>query len=500
MSAAFVRGSVVTDSPELYLLGLSDLAVRQIAGRVFIYATSEYEGGLNSFELLADGSINPVQCLACSPESGTDTAVDLSVIETGAMALLLPSGRFSQSATTYRAGIDGTFVQLLVNGSNVAAYCNFATSDWSFNKAGTYVYASRWGEPGLQCFRIKADGSLLKIAAIADTGKSFLKDVTDIESCTFFGKKFLITASGNEPGVQSFLINGNGTLAYADRSAPTEKWGFSGAGVLETARIGTQAFAVLGAAGSDSLTVFSVSKTGQLTPVDHLLDTRDTRFGGIQALTKFDIAGRVFLLAGGADDGLTLLQLSPYGHLSVVDVIADDWDITLDNISSIKVANVFGTLTAFVGSQSESGFTTFALNLGDLGKVMLGTALNNALYGTVLDDDLYGNAGNDRLFGGDGDDRLVDGIGLDILTGGSGADTFTFVDDGKLDTVKDFETGIDKLDFSAFALIYHFTELSITAKSYGFDIRFGDDLMVIDTADSGLIEPFQFSQGDFVFG
>ncbi|PZQ48342.1 MAG: hypothetical protein DI556_14425 [Rhodovulum sulfidophilum] len=61
---------------------------------------------------------------------------------------------------------------------------------------------------------------------------------------------------------------------------------------------------------------------------------------------------------------------------------------------------------------------------------------------------LYGFAGDDDISGGGGDDILVGGAGRDELTGGAGADRFVFSaqDAGSVDTIYDFQRGVDTID------------------------------------------------------
>ncbi len=60
---------------------------------------------------------------------------------------------------------------------------------------------------------------------------------------------------------------------------------------------------------------------------------------------------------------------------------------------------------------------------------------------------LFGGHGRDLLVSGSGDDHLIGGRGADHLLGGAGRDTFVFNDvGGRVDTIEDFQTGIDKLD------------------------------------------------------
>ena len=289
-------------------------------------------------------------------------------------------------------------------------------------------------------------------------------------------------------------------MTLIDRSGPQEKWGFGALSVLEFVRLGGKGFLVAGSAGGGSLIVYSVDAAGKIAPVDQLLDTGQTRFDGIQALTGFTTAGRAFLLAGGADDGLTLLQLGAYGKLSVLAVLEDDWDTTLGNVSAIEVVRNGSAIKVIVGGSAEGGFSIFSLDLGQLGKVLKGTVSADILTGTEANDDLYGNDGNDQLNGSAGDDRIADGTGTDKLTGGPGADIFDFADDGRTDTILDFEPGIDRIDLSAFALLYDVSEVAITVRDYGYDIRVGDDLMVLRTAGGSPDAPYVFGPHDFIFG
>ena len=68
-------------------------------------------------------------------------------------------------------------------------------------------------------------------------------------------------------------------------------------------------------------------------------------------------------------------------------------------------------------------------------------------YGTVIEDGVTGS-GHDTLIGNDADNRLDGGIGQDTYTGGGGADTFVVSSAGFLETITDFESGVDRLDLS----------------------------------------------------
>lgn len=70
---------------------------------------------------------------------------------------------------------------------------------------------------------------------------------------------------------------------------------------------------------------------------------------------------------------------------------------------------------------------------------------DDTINGMGGNDVLLGLSGDDLLRGGDGDDLLDGGIGNDTLVGGAGRDTFVLGPRPGVDTIADFEVGIDKL-------------------------------------------------------
>lgn len=106
-----------------------------------------------------------------------------------------------------------------------------------------------------------------------------------------------------------------------------------------------------------------------------------------------------------------------------------------------------------------------SVNLGAFGVVVGGTGSTTALSDTLSsienfiggsgNDSITGSAAGNRLSGGGGNDTLTGGAGADVLSGGAGADRFDFnaigesgVGAAARDVITDFQSGVDKLDFS----------------------------------------------------
>ena len=82
---------------------------------------------------------------------------------------------------------------------------------------------------------------------------------------------------------------------------------------------------------------------------------------------------------------------------------------------------------------------------------LLGGSGRDSLWGDAGRDILNGGGGDDLLFGGAGSDSILGGGGDDIIFGGAGADQFRFSNllSQGLDSIKDYQSGIDKIIISA---------------------------------------------------
>lgn len=115
-----------------------------------------------------------------------------------------------------------------------------------------------------------------------------------------------------------------------------------------------------------------------------------------------------------------------------------------------------GTNIQFVPPYSQD--FTYQYTLTNV-ESLIGSAGGDVLKAGAAGATLAGLGGGDTLVGGAGNDLIIGGAGADILTGGGGADIFRFsavivegfggvVDSyaAAIDSIKDFQTGIDKLD------------------------------------------------------
>jgi Ca2+-binding RTX toxin-like protein len=234
--------------------------------------------------------------------------------------------------------------------------------------------------------------------------------------------------------------------------------------------------------GSGSISVYQLTAMGGLTRTDHVLDdTAQTRFAGITQLETISAGGRSYLVAAGNDQGISLLEMLPGGRLLHLASFADTAATALDSVSALALHAEGDVVQIFATSASDGRVSQFRYDPGDLGVTEIGSSSSERLTGGDDADILAGGGGNDTLSGGAGDDVLMDGAGEDQMTGGAGADIFVISADGVRDTIIDFDVTQDRIDLSAYEMLYDVSQLDIQTTSYGARLTWrGEELRVFD--------------------
>ncbi len=487
------------DSPERQLLGLSDMETVSISGRNYLLVAGAADAGLSSYEILNDGSLVASDDVLWSASSGTEAVSDLTVFTIGASTYLLPSGKADDNQTVYEIDADGSFAVANSYIDAASTYAKWELATVVEDGGSSYLYGSIWGQGGFFRFDLQAGGALTNPVLQNDAIDMFLGDVSAIETGVLHGKTFVFIASALDAGFHSFSIGTGGTLNLLDTVAALDV-GFSGITAMASVDVGTRAFVIVASAGTDTLLVMRVSEWGVMNLVERLVDTSDTRFAGVSALEVFEADGRYFLLAGGADDGITLFEVTYNGQLNVLATVADSVDITLQNVTDIEATVIDGTVNIFASSATDHGFTQFSMNIPNGSNIIRGGAVVDILTGTAENDTIFGHGRSDELRGMGGDDRLIDGRGNDLLWGGEGADVFEFIADGRKDYIMDYEIGVDKIDLRDADMLYYYEDIDFTPTADGATLTYGEEQVIITSMDATPLTMEMFTQDDFIFG
>jgi Ca2+-binding RTX toxin-like protein len=170
---------------------------------------------------------------------------------------------------------------------------------------------------------------------------------------------------------------------------------------------------------------------------------------GNAARNIFTLNGGLDTVTGGAGDDIFIIQ----GSQAVINDLGNGRDV-LNVISGSLNANITKTWVASADNfNNQTAILTtkgFAVNLsavvnGSNGFQLTNTGKATSLIGSKFDDTINGGIGNDRINGGQGNDLLNGGLGNDIFIFNSALN-----ESNNIDTIENFQVGIDKIHLSKF--------------------------------------------------
>ncbi len=448
----FGQSTHLTGLPEAFNAVTPQIAVTTLGGDISVSLYSGWEYGQSSFSfsvgdgLLFDGFADRTASFSALVVAGQQYSVLDHYLDH-----LTDEGSGASTATG-------------IYGSQTGQYRDLVNLLHVEQDGVSYFVASAAAGEGLSVFIRDASGSLSAVHSVNDNNSRYLDGVSTL--CAYEsadGTTFIFAGSQIENGLTVLEMRSNGTLSFVEAQGVKETIAVATPTAMCTVQIGGQGMLVVADSGTSALTVFLIADDGTLTLADTFWDSRDTRIGGVNAIELVETPEGVFIIAGGADDGLSIFQLLPSGTLMHLDTIADSLVTGLSNVNNIEAAVVGGTIQVFVTSEQEAGITLVSVDIP-------------AGYTTRT-----GTAGNDQLAGNNNASVFWDGAGRDTLTGGAGSEVFVLDADGDRDVIANFTLGSDVLDLSAWQGLYTTLQLDFTSTSDGAILVFQSEELVLQT-------------------
>jgi Ca2+-binding RTX toxin-like protein len=468
---------------------LGDLDLYWSQGGPVLYATSRIEARITAFDI-GDGGAALMGTRALPGSAAPLGGLQLDVVTLGDTSYVIagtaiPAGlpRFALDADG-RLGDGGDTLQGPGLGPDVTTLAPVEMQGRS------WLLAVETGTPGLTPYEVTEAGRLIAPPPPKPGGPSGTDRplISDLDTVRIGDSTFVFATDYENNRVYSYRMDAAGRLIETAALGATEGLGIAAPSQVAQVAMGGLTFLIVASAGSSSLTVLQVSPNGALTATDHLVDDRLTRFQGVTEIDVVQAEGRVYVIAGGADDGLSLFALRPDGRLIHLDSLADQPGQSLQNVSGLVAAARDGGIDIYATSETEAGISQFHMALEEGGVQRKAQAAGGRLDGTEKADTLHGGRGNDQLYGGAGGDLLLDGFGQDQLYGGAGADIFAFAADGKEDVIRDFDPAVDRIDISAWPMLRTLDQVKIVSEAYGGAVRYAGDGIKIVSASGGPLD------------
>lgn len=465
----FWHGATLLAGVEWYVSALTDLEVVLPGDGVYLLGTTGLGGGVSSFRL--DVGAAPV-FLGGQMLSGLShlTPPQVELLTTGPGALVIATGLNTAVPNAWHLGSDGTLGgQANADLSGLSFPGLLATAQISLGPT-TYIYAARTNTLTPEVLRLTGTGAP---APVAEAGGNAAHGFNLLETVFSDGQPILLAASTGGNVLRSLPIRPDGTLGDAHEVAMESGIGFNAPSALVTAELNGKTYAIMGASVSSSLTVFEVRPSGELVPVDHIVDSLTSRFAQVSVLRSFAVGEQMHVLAGGGDGGLSLFTLLPGGQLHYRTTVSDTAQMTLADLSALAVwVGPEGIVQILAGSESEAGITQLMLDPGPGGVTQVAAPGQTRITGGTGNDILMGGAAAVEIAGGAGDDILASGGGTATLWGGAGADRFDLSLNGRSNRIMDFEPGTDIIDLTRMPLLRSAAQLEIVPTASGATLRF----------------------------
>jgi serralysin len=479
---------------------ITDMDIMTIDGTDFLVSTTRFDGVLSSWSL-ENGTLTLTDTLEFDGGDQPGSVSTLMTLDLGGTTGLLMGGGTGGMLQTISLNNDGSFAAPTVLNTLPNDMTGLQHGVTVTLESGQHVtYGGMAGEDGIGQLNFASDGTLLGHASMTAPAGSFTNDIAAMTSAQVAGQTYLLSASSTENGVTSWVVGDDGTLTVIENLGTDDGLWISAPTAMETGTVGGTTYVVLAAAGSGSLSVMEIGDDGSLIIREHLLDTLDTRFGGVTSIEIVTHNGQTYVIAGGADDGISIFVLLEGGHLVARAHIADTTEMGLDNVSAITATGRGDGLDIYVASSSEPGVTQLRFDTGTAGVTVTATLAGGVLAGGVGRDILQGHNGDDLIDGGNGDDIIRDGLGSDTMTGGAGADVFILSQDGEVDTITDFTIGEDTIDLSLWPLLRDISQLTISLRADGMEIHYGDEVLIVLSANGQTIDYRDLENSDLIGG
>jgi len=469
---------------------LRDIHIISGAEGSFLYAATGQNGGISVYYLDGSGWLADLSDSRYFSSSGISMG-PFDVVDIDGAVQLIFGGTGNGALISYRVETDGDLSGLTQNdlpGNGAETARAVATSALAGGISALYMVNGDSG--ALLAFVSDGAGALTGTGVLNGVASAFnFSGGALLETAQAGGNSYLLAGDGGSNSVRSYLIDAtSGALSHSDSLGAWDGLGIAAPSAMEVITAHGVTWVVLAASGSGSLSVMRLAPDGQLSPADHVLDTLATRFGGVAALEVIGVGDHAFVLAGGADDGLSLFSLLPGGQLVHMQSLAHSAGAGLENITGIEAVQVGDEVKIFVTSGSAPGVSQFSLPLGDLGSVIEAPG-GAQVQGTGADDLILGRGALDQLMGQGGDDILVASEAGGELTGGAGADIFVLCPTGGNLVIGDFQPGQDRLDLSHFPMLRSLSQLDFTATGTGIEISYADTTIQVHSHDGQTLLP-----------
>lgn len=215
---------------------------------------------------------------------------------------------------------------------------------------GSFLFAGglEFDEPGLTCYEIQPDGSLVHVQSMLDNDTLHTDGIIAMYDTTIGGKRYLVTGGFQDNGLSSFLVHDDGTFENVSNIGDnTTDLFLTGTYPVDGVTLGDNHYVVVGhrhhkyyrrldfikqkdfVYHGDAVSIFRLDEDGQIRPHSVLMDDEQTRLQGQTRIEVMKINDSEAAVVVGTrdDESLQICRLSADGTLRPTGVLGDVFPI-----------------------------------------------------------------------------------------------------------------------------------------------------------------------------
>ncbi len=436
MAVTLVNTFNVTDGGTLELDFANGVTTATIGGTTYLFVAGFSDDGVSVFSLAANGTLVNVSNVTDGGLLELDGAVDVTTAVLNGIVHLFVAGRDNNGLSVF--SVDGTTgaltnVENEVDAGPVLLDGAFSLATTAIGGA-TILYAAAIDDDGITGFTVDpTTGALAFLTNETDQTALQLDAVVSVHTAVVGGTTFLFAAANADFGISVFQVTGGGLLQNTDNVVDNINRELAGAQALTTGVAAGKTFLFVAAGADDGVSVFEVSAQGVLTNVFNITDDATLALDSAGGLTTAVIAGTTYLfVASNIENGVNVFAVAPDGTLVHTTTITDAGALELAGAAGLTTTVVGGNTYLVVAGRVDDGLSVFRIDT--TGLTINGTAGRDTINATQsapgqlapggLGDTIFGLAGNDSIAGLGGSDTITGGAGADSMNGGDGDDVF----------------------------------------------------------------------------
>ncbi len=236
----------------------------------------------------------------------------------------------------------------------------------------TYIFVTGYDDDGISVFDVERSYNLDYIMSVRDNDVSNLDGAIASTTAMVSGTTYLFVAGYFDNGVSVFKVSKDGNLTHVASVGDNATYELKGASSVITAEINKKTYLFVAGRLDDGVSVFNVGGDGSLTHVASVDDKSNPQYrlgGAVSVATGVAYGDTYLFVAGSAEDGVTVFKVGNDGGLTYAAKIDDKDDggnetYKLDEAYSIVSAEISNSTYIFVAGRLDNGITVFRVGKG----------------------------------------------------------------------------------------------------------------------------------------